>query len=251
MNMKEYLSKRKELIEEYLKMVLPVQDEPQKLHEALWFSMFAGGKRIRAILMLAIADIAKSPIDKIISSAAGVEMVHTSTLILDDLPSMDDALLRRGKPALHRVYGEATAIIAANILMLEGIHLITNNLIDVVQDKDKLGAIISELFSEIGKDGIMLGQFLDLTLSNQKIKAKDVEDIHNRKTASLFKISAKIAAEICGLKTPEATALINYAVDFGLIFQISDDILAVEGVPSKTGKMSLASDRRPNYIDTI
>ncbi len=248
MNMKPYLKKRKALIDEYIKIVIPFKAEPQKLHDAMWYSMVDGGKRIRAVMMLAIADLVKFPLDEILDSAAGIEMIHTSTLILDDMPSMDDALLRRGKPALHRIDGEATAILLANVLLIEGISLILKNLIKSVKDTDELVKLTTEILSAIGKDGIMLGQFLDLTLSNREIKLKEVEDIHKKKTAALFEASAKIAAAVSGVSSSEFKAVVDYAYYFGMAFQVSDDFLAVEGSASSTGKMPLTKDKRPNFI---
>jgi len=248
MNMKPYLKKRKALIDEYIKIVLPFKTEPQKLHDAMWYCMVDSGKRIRAIMMLAIADLAKFPLDEILDSAAGIEMIHTSTLLLDDLPSMDDALLRRGKPALHRIDGEATAILLANVLLIEGISLIFKNVIKTINGTEELVKLTTDILSAIGKDGIMLGQFLDLTLSNKEIKLKEVEDIHKRKTAALFEASAKIAAAVSGLSLSEFKAVVNYAYYFGMAFQVSDDVLAVEGSASSTGKMALTKDKRPNFI---
>jgi len=248
MNMKPYFKKRKALIDEYIKIVIPFKTKPQKLHDAMWYCMVDGGKRIRAIMMLAIADLVKFPLDEILDSAAGIEMVHTSTLILDDLPSMDDALLRRGKPALHRIEGEATAVLLANVLLIEGIGLIFKNMARSVKGTDELVKLTTEILSAIGKDGIMLGQFLDLTLSNKEIKLKEVEDIHRRKTAALFEASAKIAAAVSGLSSGEFKAVQNYAHYLGMAFQVSDDFLAVEGSASNTGKIPLTKDKRPNFI---
>ena len=196
MSINSYLKKRKVLLDEYLKVVLPIKEKPERLHEAMWYSLFNGGKRIRSIIMLAIADIAKVSLDGILNAAAGIEMIHTSTLILDDLPSMDDALLRRGKPALHRVYGEATTILVANILQLEGVSLVLKDLTRCYIDNDSAVECNSRFLSALGKEGIMVGQFLDLTLSNKDIKLRDIEDIHKKKTVSLFEVSARIAAII-------------------------------------------------------
>ncbi|MDP8215964.1 MAG: polyprenyl synthetase family protein [Candidatus Kaelpia imicola] len=251
MNIKVYLRQRKELIDEYIKCVFPIHDQPEKIHEALWFSMFKGGKRIRPIIMLAIADLAGVGLERVLNAAAGIEMIHSSTLIFDDLPSMDDALLRRGKPALHKVYGESTAILAANILMLDGLKLITEDLIKLLEDREQLIEINRDVFEEIGKEGVMLGQFLDLTLSSKNINKKEIEEIHKRKTSSLFILSSKVAALLCGLKKDQVDALISYAESFGMIFQISDDFLALKGVVSKTGKTSFRTDVSPNYISVI
>jgi len=251
MNIKVYLKQRKELIDEYIKCVCPIHGEPEKLHEALWFSIFEGGKRIRPIIMLAVADMAGAAFERVLDAASGIEMIHSSTLILDDLPSMDDALLRRGKPALHKVYGESTAILAANILMLDGLKLITGDLIKSVESMDRLSELNRDLFEAVGKEGVMLGQYLDLNASAQKINKKEIEEIHKRKTASLFHLSVKIAGVVSGFKGDELNALLSYADSFGMIFQISDDILAVEGSSSITGKSSLGGDISPNYIAVV
>ncbi|MDP8253851.1 MAG: polyprenyl synthetase family protein [Candidatus Kaelpia aquatica] len=251
MNIKVYLKQRKELVDEYIKYVFPIHDQPEKIHEALWFSMFEGGKRIRPIIMLAIADLAGVGLERVLNAAAGIEMIHSSTLILDDLPSMDDALIRRGKPALHKVYGESTAILTANILMLDGLKLITEDLIKSLEDRERLLEINQDVFEEIGKEGVMLGQFLDLSFSGKSVNKREIEEIHRRKTSSLFILSSKVAALLCGFKQDQVTALVNYAESFGMVFQISDDLLALEGATSKTGKFSLRNDVSPNYISAI
>ncbi len=251
MNIKVYLRQRKELIDEYIKFVFPMHEKPEKIHEALWFSMFEGGKRIRPIIMLAIADMAGIGLERVLNAAAGIEMIHSSTLILDDLPSMDDALLRRGKPALHKVYSESTAILTANILMLDGLKLISSDLIKSVEDREQLLDINEELFDKIGKEGVILGQFLDLSSSGKSISRKEIEEIHKRKTSALFVLSVKIAGLLLGFNKDELASLLSYAEYFGMIFQVSDDFLAVEGPVSSTGKSSLRKDLSPNYVAAI
>lgn len=248
MNIKTYLKKRKSLLDEYLKIVLPFDQVPEKLQESAWYCMLDGGKRIRSIIMLAIAELVDAPLQTVLNSAAGIEMIHTSTLILDDLPSMDDALLRRNKPALHRVYGEGVTILVANVLLLEGIRLILEDLIKKISDPQELSKLSRELFSAIGKDGVMVGQYLDLHLSNRKLKIREIEEIHSKKTVSLFEISAKIAGVLSGLNAVELKAVRDYARYFGMAFQISDDIIALERKPAVTGKLSLTKERRPNYL---
>lgn len=251
MNIRTYLRKRKELIDEYLKVVLPFQDTPGKLRDSIWYCMLNGGKRIRPIMMLAVLELVDEPIEEILNSCAGIEMVHTSTLILDDLPSMDDALLRRNKPALHRVYGEAISILAANVLLLEGIRLIEEDLITKISDSQILKKLITELLTSIGKDGIMFGQFLDLTLSNRQLKLSEVKEIHRKKTVSLFEISVKIAGIMSKMAPLQLKAVTDYAQYFGMAFQISDDVIALENKPAISGKISLTKDRRANYISVF
>jgi geranylgeranyl diphosphate synthase type II len=248
MDLKRMLKKKKELIDEYLKLVLPYAEGPQKLHEATWYAMLNGGKRLRAIIMLAIAEMKSQPLEIVLNSAAGIEMIHTSTLLLDDLPSMDDALLRRGKPALHKVYGEATAILVAESLLLEGLNLIVAEIINNVSPQEERNRLIRNLFSSLGKDGVMLGQFLDLYKSNQELKLKEIEEIHAKKTGSLFESSVDIASTLAGFTLQEKKEMMNFATCFGKAFQISDDLIAVENKPALSGKLSLTKDRRPNYV---
>ncbi len=248
MDLKKTLKKKKELIDEYLKLVLPYCEEPVKLHEATWYAMFNGGKRLRAIIMLAIAEMKSQPLEIMLNPAAGIEMIHTSTLLLDDLPSMDDALLRRGKPALHKVYGEAITILVAQSLLLEGLDLIVTEIISRISSLEEKLRLCRKTFSLLGKDGIMLGQFLDLFKSNQELKLKEIEEIHAKKTASLFEVSVDIASSLAGFSSQEKKEIMNFATCFGKAFQISDDLIAVENKPAISGKLSLTKERRPNYV---
>ncbi|RKY37873.1 MAG: hypothetical protein DRP73_00960 [Candidatus Omnitrophota bacterium] len=248
MDLKRTLKKKKELIDEYLKLVLPYSEGPPKLQEATWYAMLNGGKRLRGIIMMAITEMKGQPLEIILNPVAGIEMIHTSTLLLDDLPSMDDALLRRGKPALHKVYGEAITILVAESLLLEGLSLIIEEVINGISSQEERSRIIGNLFSSIGKDGVMLGQFLDLYKSNQELKLKEIEEIHAKKTGSLFEVCVDIASSLAGFTPQEKKEIMNFATYFGKAFQISDDLIAVENKPALSGKLSLTKDRRPNYV---
>lgn len=247
MNVKRYLLKQRKFIDEYIEKLLPLKEQDNKLSEAIRYSMVDGGKRIRAILMLEVANLLEKEPGVVIKSACGIEMIHTSTLLLDDLPSMDDALLRRGKPALHRIHGEATTILSANILLLEGIQLILDNAFENGLKLELISQMWRQLLEALGKHGIMAGQHLDLELSNQKLNIKAVENIHEKKTASLFISAINIAATLAGALPKEKDCLLKFAKNFGMAFQIRDDILSIEEKPKQTGKLSLTREVRPNY----
>lgn len=224
------------LIEQRLKqLVPPVEAEPKKLHESVHHSLFAEAKRIRPIFVLAVARMFRSREDDLADAACTLEMVHTSSLILDDLPCMDGATLRRGKPANHIVYGEDTAILAAMFLL--------NRAFGILADYKKYflspvlsAQLVATLSGAIGSEGIIGGQLVDLASQGKRIGLETLEFIHSRKTGALFYAAAEMGSHYARARESERLAVLNFAKNLGLAFQISDDILDATGSAESIGK---------------
>ncbi|MCM8783421.1 MAG: polyprenyl synthetase family protein [Candidatus Omnitrophica bacterium] len=209
------------------------------------YSTLAKGKRIRALLVLITAEMLGKDPKKFLPSACGLEMIHTSSLILDDLPCMDDAVLRRGKPALHRVSGEANAILSSYALLMKGIELIAYNAKLLRVNVLQFERIIKSITLAVGIEGISLGQFLDLKYSDFNYSREEIEKVHLYKTASLFISTLEITGILAGIGEKKLRTLKNYGKNLGLAFQIRDDFL--EKRREKQGKYSLKDGHRPNY----
>lgn len=224
------------LIEHRLReLVPPVEAEPAKLHESVHYSLFAAGKRIRPIFALAVANVFRAKEDELADAACTLEMVHTSSLILDDLPSMDNASMRRGKPANHLVFGEATAILAATFLLNRAYGILAE------YKKNFLSPALSAEFAAtlsgaIGSEGVIGGQMVDLASEGQRIGLETLEFIHSRKTGALFYAAAEMGALFARARESERLAVRTFAKNLGLAFQISDDILDVTGDQNTIGK---------------
>ncbi len=228
-----WLAARKARIEEALeRSIPPLGTMPPTLHEAMRYTVFSGGKRLRGILTIAAGELFRKTGPAFDAMGAAVEMVHASSLILDDLPCMDDATLRRGKPALHRAVGEANAILAAVALL--------NGAFDVLARAPGLRErarreIVGHLAHAIGSDGLIGGQVVDLESVGRPVDLEQLEYIHSHKTGALFIAAAQAGARAAGARPADQEALLRYAKNLGLAFQITDDLLDFAG-PETTGK---------------
>lgn len=209
-------------IEESLKKHLPKGNDP--LSKAMRYSVFSGGKRIRPIITIESALACRGDSGPAIPAAAAIELVHTYSLIHDDLPAMDDDDLRRGKPTCHKVFGEATAILAGDALLTLAFNIISRTA------KPAIGMrIIEELSSAIGDKGMVAGQALDMAFQHKPKNGALAKKINILKTAKLFSAAAKIGAMTAGSGAKEMLALEKFGLDFGLSFQMVDDDLDGEG----------------------
>jgi geranylgeranyl diphosphate synthase, type II len=220
------------LVESLLERYLPsVNAEPRKLHEAMRYSVLAGGKRLRPILALATYEHCGGKISgddlPIHRAMAGLEMVHTYSLIHDDLPCMDDDDLRRGIPTCHKKFGEATAVLAGDALHVVAFQLMAQT--GMVQ-------AVEELAEAVGTSGMIGGQVADVEAEGKNITEREIVYIHQRKTGALIRCSVRIGALLAGANGAEFTRLSHFGEMIGLAFQIIDDILDVEGDPTLLGK---------------
>jgi geranylgeranyl diphosphate synthase, type II len=223
------------LVEVELNNLLPVSfAAPEKVHQAIRWSMFAGGKRFRPGLLLATGESFGAEITDLIKTACAFEMVHTYSLIHDDLPSMDDDDLRRGRPTCHVRFGEATAILAGDALQTLAFRTIAE---DERLDAATRLALISELSRASGTpEGMVAGQALDMEAEARQVNAKELEEIHRYKTGALIVAATRCGAIIGRASEAEMEAVTAYGSHLGLLFQITDDLLDITASAEDLGK---------------
>ncbi len=226
------------LLDKYLP---PVEQEPERLHEAMRYSVMAGGKRLRPVLALSAFEYCggqtTQPYDEPIHRAmAALELVHTYSLIHDDLPCMDDDDLRRGMPTCHKKFGEAIAVLAGDALHDVAFELMA---------RTNSPQTVIELAQAIGTSGMIGGQVADMQAEDRSdVSHAEITNIHMRKTGALIRSSVRIGAMLAGAENRAMTQLSQYGEKIGLAFQIIDDILDIEGDESLLGKATGADNKR-------
>jgi geranylgeranyl diphosphate synthase, type II len=242
-----YLARSRDRVEESLARSVPAPGSPPaSLHEAMRYTLLLPGKRLRGILVLATCELVKGLAEDAVPLACAVEWVHASSLILDDLPSMDDATLRRGKPTLHKVTGEANAILAAVALLNGAFELIQSA--PALKDRARVRAT-ALLAEAIGAQGLIGGQVADLSATGAKIDLEALEFIHSHKTGALFIAAVELGAIAGSARDREIDALRRYAKNLGLAFQITDDLLDYSGNPGTTGKDAGLDRNRTTFVN--
>lgn len=206
---------------------------PTTLKNSMLYSIKAGGKRIRPILMIASAEAFDGKKEDVLPVAIALELIHTYSLIHDDLPAMDDDDLRRGQPTNHIQFDEATAILAGDALLTVAFQIITEA--ENLSAEQKV-TIINRLSIASGSTGMVAGQILDLEAEDKTVSLVELEQIHRLKTGELLIFAVEIGAYLAGASQDHIHAIKQYGHHIGLIFQIQDDILDVEGVQAKLGK---------------
>ncbi len=235
--LKDYLAARKEMIDAALNGFLPGPDAfPPLIFQAARYSLFAGGKRLRPILCLASAETVGGSIQAVLPVACALEMIHTYSLIHDDLPAMDDDDLRRGRPTSHRVFGEAAAILAGDALLTEAFSLMSAVDRALPVPTERLLRAIHEIAEAAGFRGMIGGQIVDIQSEGQSPLPETLDYIHTHKTGALILASVRAGALLSGARAEDLEALSAYGRHAGLAFQIADDILNVEGDRSTLGK---------------
>ena len=226
------LERRRRLVDEALRRLVP--EDASGVGRAVTYALHAPAKRLRPVLALLVAEMLRGDPESVLPAGCAVELVHTASLILDDLPCMDDATLRRGRPACHVVHGEATAILAAFALQNRGFEVLANPWGGV--SASLRDTIARDLGRAIGLDGMIAGQAADLAMTGREIDFSTLEFIHSRKTGALFTAAAAIGAECSGADAGARAAVEAYAKNLGLAFQIVDDLLDVTGQVALAGK---------------
>jgi len=234
-SLESFAKKYKTLLEERLRESVGRLDSPENLAKAMLYSLEAGGKRIRPLLLFAVIDAFGKDPELGLDAAAAVEMVHTYSLIHDDLPSMDDDDLRRGMLTNHKVFGEATAILAGDALLTLSFNMLADIPDEYASDKIKL-SLIKGLSKAAGAVGMVGGQVADMEGENKQLSLEQLEYIHINKTGRLLEYSIIAGAEIAGATFEQKTVLSKFAYHIGLAFQIRDDILDLEGSEELIGK---------------
>lgn len=223
----------------YLDRRLPsAAAEPAVLHEAMRYAVFSGGKRLRPVLVLASSAALGGSPEKALPAAGAVELIHTYSLVHDDLPAMDDDDYRRGRPTVHKVFGEAVAILAGDALLTMAFELISDDLARS-SGAGAAAAVGRELAVAAGSTKLIGGQVVDLLsegMDPAEIDGAHLENIHRAKTGALFTAAVRTGAIIAEARPDELRALTSYAGDLGLAFQIADDILDVVGDAAETGR---------------
>jgi len=238
----ESFKKYVKIIEDFLQEIIPEKDEklPLELLQAVRYTLFAGGKRIRPVLTLAAAEIVGADHKKALPLAAGIEMIHTYSLIHDDLPAMDDDDFRRGKPTCHKVFGEATAILAGDALLTFSFQIMGNiKLYPPDISAERVLFAIEEIAKAAGIWGMVAGQIMDLKMEGKEKNPEArqaLEWIHTHKTAKMIEVSLKAGAIVAEAEKWQIKALADYGRKIGLCFQITDDILNFIGDEKKLGK---------------
>jgi len=237
MDLKSYLKSRVEMVDNALHNFLPGADSrPERLHESMRYSMFAGGKRIRPVLMLAACEAVGGDDHKALPAACAIEMVHTYSLIHDDLPAMDDDDFRRGRPTNHKVFGEAQAILAGDALLTEAFVLLSNPHFWRADESKTVCRVICLLANASGAAGMVGGQVVDMESEGKQITQAELEYIHRHKTGALIRAALEMGGVIGGASDDELTALRAYGEAAGLAFQVADDILDIVGDQEELGK---------------
>jgi geranylgeranyl diphosphate synthase, type II len=234
--LKAYLQDRRKIVEESLQRYLPpINNSPQEIYQAVHYSVFAGGKRIRPILCLAAAEAVGGDLAPVMPVACALELIHTYSLIHDDLPAMDNDDFRRGKPTNHKVFGEGIAILAGDALLTEAFVLLSHTE-KVRMPAEKRVAVIREIAQAAGIAGMVGGQALDILSAKSSSGVETLTEIHRRKTGALIMAAVKTGAIISNARDEKVKALAEYGLNVGLAFQIADDILNVEGDRDLLGK---------------
>jgi geranylgeranyl diphosphate synthase type II len=231
----ERLGRYRELVDARLDELIPGEGvEPKDIHSAIRWSLFAGGKRLRPSLLLATGEEFGAEINVLLDTACALELIHTYSLIHDDLPSMDDDDLRRGRPTCHVRFGEARAILAGDALQTLAFQTIA-------EDEKLTTAVRVRLVSEIARasatpHGMVAGQACDLAAESREVSGDELERIHRLKTGALIVASTRAGAIIAGARVTELEAVTRYSVALGLLFQITDDLLDVTATAEDLGK---------------
>ncbi len=228
MDFEKYLSDKKSIIDKALDRFLPTEESPPViLHKAIRYSTFSGGKRLRPILTLATAELLGKEIEIVLNFACGIELIHTFSLIHDDLPCIDNDDFRRGKPTSHKVFGEAIALLAGDALMVLGFESILKSTENRMVKKQAILKALKEVAYYIGTENMLGGQVEDITIEDERIDGEDLRRIYRKKTAALICVALRGGAILSGADQKQLKALTSYGENIGLAFQITDDIIDI------------------------
>ena len=237
MDIKNYLEHKRQDVDRFLESVMPAEDAPPAtLHKAMRYSLFAGGKRVRPILAIASCEAIAGPLPSILPVASALELIHTYSLIHDDLPAMDNDDYRRGKLTNHKVFGEAMAILAGDALLTMAFDLVSRPELSNGLDPRAQVLVIQELAAGSGDVGMVGGQVADIEAEGKDIDLTTLEGVHRWKTGKLIRASVRIGGIVGGATAQQLNRLTAYAEDVGLAFQIADDVLNVTGTREELGK---------------
>lgn len=237
-NLEGYLARRRKLINKALEAYLPKESKyPPLIHQAMRYSVFAGGKRLRPILTLAAAEAVGGDPESVLFAGCAIELIHTYSLIHDDLPAMDNDDFRRNKPTNHKVFGENMAILAGDALLTLAFEVLSRAENVKAFKAEIILSVIQEIALAAGTLGMIGGQVMDiLSEGRRKLDANILKYIHTHKTGKLFLASLRVGALLANATAEQLEAITDYGTHIGLCFQIVDDILDIEGTTEGIGK---------------
>ena len=245
MDLQAYLTQRKNMVDAALEAAMPqTRGLAEELVKSMRYSLFAGGKRLRSILCLAAAEAVGGSLETAMPAAVTLEMIHTYSLIHDDLPSMDNDDLRRGRPTNHKVFGEALAILAGDGLMAEGLAVLARAGVKGLVKPELALAALDVIIRATSSEGMVAGQVVDILSEGVEVDEATVMFIHTHKTGALITASVTSGAILGGGDDGMIKSLNRYGRRIGLAFQIIDDILDIEGDPGEMGKYSGMDEAR-------
>ena len=235
-DLNSYLILKRKKVNAFINEILNNAANSSRIVQAMHYSLMAGGKRVRPILCIAASEAVGGNADDVLPAACALEMIHTYSLIHDDLPAMDNDDLRRGKPTCHKAFDEATAILAGDALLTLAFRILSSiNLINENNSSNRL-RIIDKISFAAGHNGMIEGQMRDIASEGTLLSLKELEDMHSLKTGALIEASIFSGALLGGGSPKQIDQLEIYAKNIGLAFQVTDDILNIEGDPAVMGK---------------
>jgi len=233
-NLKAYLVTRQKLIDRALNTYLPkANKKPTTLHQAMRYSLFAGGKRLRPILCVAAAEACRGKIDDAVPLACAIECIHTYSLVHDDLPSMDNDDFRRGRPTCHKVFGEGIAVLAGDALLTIAFEIVSRA---KARSRYDMSTLLREVAVAAGSQKLIAGQVADLEAEGKKVKRRELRFIHENKTAAILQSSVRLGAMSANADARKLAAITQFGQRLGLAFQVIDDILDVTQTSEILGK---------------
>jgi len=243
-DIESYLKQRAAIVGCELERAVAAREGPAaRLYEAMRYSLLAGGKRIRPILAMASCEAVGGAIEAALGIACALEMIHTYSIVHDDLPCMDDDDLRRGRPTNHKVYGEAMATLAGDALLTDAFKVLVHRTGSGI-DPALVLETVAELAEAAGSEGMVAGQAMDLLGEGQPLDLAQLEHLHSKKTGALFVAAVRGGARMGGANPAQFGALTDYARALGLAFQVIDDLLDVESTPERMGKRTQKDSER-------
>lgn len=244
----DYFPSRRRAVDDYLAGLAGRTGAPKPLDGPLRRSLTSPGKRVRAILLIATGEAFGCRMEKLLPAAAAIEMIHASSLVLDDLPSMDDALLRRGQPTLHREFGEDLAILSAVALLNHAYGLVAQAHAGCNPRRWPMQQVLQRVVDAVGWDGTIAGEAVDLHSEGSHLDFDTLEFIHSRKTGTLFVAAAAVGAMLANVHPAPLQRVEVFAKNLGLAFQITDDVLDVTSNPETLGKDVGKDEQRLTFV---
>lgn len=242
MRLLSYMQEKKKIIDEYLDQELPPESQkPDMIHRSIRYSVLNGGKRIRPILTIMTAELLGQSYERVLPTAAGIELIHTFSLVHDDLPCMDNDDYRRGKPTNHKVFGEAMAVLTGDALLVMGLDFICRNREMIGVTQESVNEVLQFILKMLGTTKMLGGQVDDISWHKKNGQPDYIKDIYSKKTSALICASLKSGAILSQANKKEIDALESYGENIGLAFQITDDLLDLT--------QDKKADNQPTYPD--